>query len=280
MPTRYSVFSHYLSMAKIIAAVVLISSLTACASTPDAEGEQEQQSVEQSSGDQSVISSSARVGDPFENINRRIFTFNYHLDQWVLKPVAKGYKKVTPDVVQLGVGNFFSNLEEVVNTANDVLQWKWDQAANDGGRFLINSTLGVGGLFDVAAKMGLIRSDGEDFGQTLAVWGVSSGPYLMLPFFGPATLRDGAGKLVDSRAGLLQYVDPNDAEYALRAVDIIDSRAQLLEAESLITGDSYTLLRDFYLQRRNYLIKDGAIQDDFGDDFGDGAYGDDYYYDE
>jgi phospholipid-binding lipoprotein MlaA len=225
---------------------------------------------------EAAASASGSIHDPFEPINRKIFAFNYRLDRWVLKPVARGYRDVAPKVVQLGVTNFFSNLREVTNTANNILQWKWGQAANDSGRFVINSTIGLAGLFDVAAKAGLPRSQGEDFGQTLAVWGVDSGPYLMLPLLGPANVRDGFGMWVDRYGDPVTYVDPNRAEYGLRAVDIVDRRAQLLDAESLITGDNYTLLRDFYLQRRKYLINDGAVEDDFGSSYGDDEYYDDY----
>lgn len=214
--------------------------------------------------------------DPWENLNRKIFAFNHRLDRWILRPVAKGYKTITPNFVELGIGNFFNNLDEVSNALNSALQWKWGQAGNDSGRLLLNSTVGLAGLFDVASKAGLPRSEGEDFGQTLAVWGVESGPYLMLPFLGPATLRDGVSKFADRYTNPVTYVDPTEAEWGLRIVDVIDSRAQLLQADSLIAGDSYVLLRDFYLQRRNYLINDGEIEDDFG---GDGYGEDDYYYD-
>lgn len=210
------------------------------------------------------------VGDPWEGLNRKIFVFNQKIDSWLLKPAAKGYKAITPRPVQTGVGNFFSNLSEITNTANDVLQWKWGQAGNDTGRFLINSTVGIAGFFDVAAKAGLPRSDGEDFGQTLAVWGVASGPYLMLPLLGPATLRDGSATFADYYTSPIRFVDPDLAEYGVHALNFVDQRAQVLQAESLISGDSYTLLRDYYLQRRDFLIKDGEVEDDFGDDdFGD-----------
>lgn len=267
---------------KTAALLLLLLSLSACASTP-----QSNDSTDDGM-DQTELEATEAAAipdpDPFEGLNRRIFAFNQTLDSWVLKPVAKGYKVVAPKFVQRGVSNFFGNLGEIGNTANDVLQWKWGQAANDSGRFLINSTVGVAGVFDVAAKAGLPRSDGEDFGQTLAVWGVPAGAYLMLPLLGPATVRDGGATYVDYYTNPIRFVDPTLAEYGVHAVNLIDKRAEMLDAESLISGDSYTLLRDYYLQRRNFLIKDGQVEDDFGgDDFGDDYYDsgyDDYESDE
>jgi phospholipid-binding lipoprotein MlaA len=253
----------------------LLLALTACAST-------DQRDPQVASEDRPVAADSQNtagqvaVEDPFEPFNRRIFAFNYRLDRWLLKPLAVGYDAIAPGFVEIGISNFFNNLAELSNTANSLLQWKWGQAGNDSGRFLINSTLGLAGLFDVASKAGLPQSDGEDFGQTMAVWGVEAGPYLMLPLLGPATIRDGIAMVPDSYTNPVRYVDPMLAEYSLRAVDLIDQRADVLETESLISGDSYTLLRDYYLQNRNYLINDGKIKDDFGS----GGYDDDYYYDE
>ncbi len=255
-------------------ALTLLLLLTACAST-------DQRDSQAGDGDAPAAETSisaTKVEDPFESFNRRVFAFNYRLDQWLLKPLARGYAAVAPRFVEIGISNFFSNLGEIGNAANSLLQWKWGQAGNDSGRFLINSTLGLAGLFDVASKAGLPQSDGEDFGQTMAIWGVEAGPYLMLPLLGPVTIRDGIGLIPDSRINPVRFVDPTLTEYSLRALDLIDRRADLLETESLISGDSYTLVRDYYLQNRNYLINDGKIKDDFGS----GGYGDgdDYYYDE
>ncbi len=265
--SSYRLHSQSTRLARFWLAIVLSLFLTACASTDavDDTGATAEPSVEQTA-----------VEDPFESYNRRIFSFNYKLDKWLLKPLAKGYDAITPQVVQTGVGNFFNNLKEISNTANDVLQWKWAQAGNDSGRFVINSTLGLAGLFDVASKMGLTRSEGEDFGQTMAVWGVDAGPYLMLPFLGPGTIRDTIGSVPEAYANPVRYVEPTEAENSLRALGLVDGRASLLETESLISGDPYALLRDFYLQRRKYLINDGEIEDDFGSGYGD----DDYYGDE
>ncbi|WP_226876980.1 MlaA family lipoprotein [Microbulbifer hainanensis] len=202
--------------------------------------------------------------DPWEGFNRAVFRFNDTADRWVLKPVATTYRQVTPVFMQLGITNFFGNLLEVANTFNSVLQWKWGQAGNDAGRFLVNSTVGVAGLFDVAQHMGLEASDGEDFGQTLAVWGVPEGPYLVLPFVGPSTVRDAPGVVVDWYTNPLTYIEHEPTYWAFRVTDLVQTRAGLLKAETLLKGDRYVLLRDAYLQRREYLIKDGELEDDFG----------------
>lgn len=219
--------------------------------------------------------------DPWEGFNRKVHTFNDVADRWVLKPVAKGYTKVTPDPVEQGVSNFFDNLLEVRNIFNDVLQWKWKQAGNDSGRLLINSTLGVAGIFDVARHLNLEKSEGEDFGQTLAVWGVDSGPYVVLPFLGPSNLRDTGGIPVDWVANPVSEIDHVPTRNTVRVVEFIDTRAGLLEAEAFISGDRYVFLREAYQQRRDYLINDGAVQDDFDDFDGFGDFGGEYdYYDE
>ena len=207
--------------------------------------------------------------DPWEGFNRAMFRFNDTADRWFLKPAAVSYRQITPMFMQTGVSNFFSNLHEINNVLNDVLQWKWGQAGNDTGRFLVNTTVGLGGLFDVAQHMGLEPSDGEDFGQTLAAWGVPSGPYVVVPMLGPSTIRDFPGEVVEWYTNpLTYYVDPNSLEYTIKTVDVIQTRAGLLQAESLLQGDRdrYVLMRDAYLQRREFLINDGEQEDDFGGD--------------
>ncbi|MFI2812291.1 VacJ family lipoprotein [Microbulbifer sp. YPW16] len=204
--------------------------------------------------------------DPWEGFNRAVFRFNDTADRWVLKPMAVTYRQVTPIFMQHGVSNFFGNLFEITNSFNSVLQWKWGEAGNGAGRFLINSTVGVAGLFDVAEHVGLEPTDGEDFDQTLAVWGVPSGPYLVLPFFGPSTVRGVPGMAVDYYTDPLNYIDHSQTRYSLQFTDLIQTRASLLKTESLLQGDRYVLLRDAYLQRRDFLIRDGDVEDDFGDD--------------
>ena len=207
----------------------------------------------------------AKDPDPHENINRKTHAFNETLDKYIARPVAKVYTNTVPDPVERGVVNFFSNLDELTNIANSLLQAKFGQAANDTGRFLINSTLGIGGLFDVASRAGLPKGEGEDFGQTLGAWGVGEGPYLMLPLVGPSTLRDAPSKYIDSFANPVSELEDVSARNSLRLLGLVSTRAELLGLDDAISGDSYLFVRDVYLQRREYLVNDGAIEDDFGD---------------
>jgi len=205
--------------------------------------------------------------DPWEGFNRTIFSFNKFADTYVLKPVAKGYDWVTPDPVDDGVSNVFDNLGETKNFLNDVLQFKFADAGTDVMRFVINSTVGVLGVFDVASGWGFDRNE-EDFGQTLAAWGVGSGPYVVLPFLGPSTVRDGIGLFPDYYSVPQAYIDHDETRWSVYIVDAVDTRADLLAAEELIQGDEYSFIRDVYLQRREFLVTDGAVEDDFvSDDF-------------
>lgn len=204
----------------------------------------------------------AAENDPWENINRAIFNFNDTLDAYALKPVAEGYQKITPVVVQQGVSNAFRNIGDVGNLANDLLQGKMEHAGVDTSRVLFNTTFGVLGFIDVATRMGLQRNE-EDFGQTLGTWGVNTGPYVVLPFFGPSNVRDGFGKIPDAFTKPYPYMNDMGARNALFAVDVIDTRSNLLSAEKLITGDKYVFIRNAYLQNREFLVKDGKVVDDF-----------------
>lgn len=203
--------------------------------------------------------------DPWEGFNRKVFRFNEELDRWVAKPVAKAYRWVTPKFVDEGVTNFFSNAGEPLIALNNLLQGKWRQAGTDGARFLVNTTVGLVGLVDVASKLDLPKHE-EDFGQTMAVWGSKSGPYLMLPFYGPSTVRDAFGRVVQWPLSPRQLVEHDPTRWSVLAVDVVDTRADLLDAEKVLEGDRYLLLRELYLQRRDYLIHDGeGQQDDFTD---------------
>lgn len=200
--------------------------------------------------------------DPWENTNRAIFRFNDAVDRWALKPIAKGYQKITPDVLEDGIHNVFRNVGEVKNLANNVLQLKLHDAGVDTARFMFNSTFGVLGFFDVATKMGLQRSD-EDFGQTLGAWGVKSGPYVVLPFLGPSTVRDAFALYPDSYVGYNRYVNDVPVRNTVFALNIVDTRAKLLSAERLIRGDRYRFIRNAYLQNREFRVMDGNVVDDF-----------------
>ncbi len=202
--------------------------------------------------------------DPWEKLNRFTFGFNDTLDRYTLKPVAKVYDWATPEFVSDGVGNFFDNLGEPMNFVNNTLQLKFRDAGVDMSRFLFNSLLGGLGVVDVATRMGLQRSD-EDLGQTLGAWGVGSGPYFVMPFFGPSTARDFGSKFPENffnytYTGYISDVRVRNSWFAL---DLVDTRAGLLEREKLIRGDRYTFVRNAFLQNREYKVKDGNVQDEF-----------------
>lgn len=207
--------------------------------------------------------------DPWESYNRVVFDVNMTLDGWVVKPVAKGYHAVMPDPVEQGVDNFFSNVLEVRNALNNMLQWKWRKVGNNTGRFLLNSTVGLAGLFDVAKYTGLKKQDAETFGQTLSYWGIKSGPYFVLPVLGPSTVTDAISLPVDWYSNPLTYLDDKELSYSLKALELLSSRVKLLEAEKLMSGDRYIFIREAYLQRREFLVQDGEVEDDFGGDFDD-----------
>jgi len=207
--------------------------------------------------------------DPFESYNRAMFKFNDKVDQYVLKPVAKGYVYVTPSPVQKGISNFFSNLNDVTIMFNDLLQLKVKQFFSDTGRFVVNSTIGLLGFVDVATEIGLEKHN-EDFGQTLGYWGVPDGPYFVLPFLGSSTIRDTGGLSVDTtyfdpiNKEVEQSFPPNSREtgtaWTLRSLQVIDTRASLLKAEKIVNEaalDRYIFIREAYLQRRKNLVYDG-----------------------
>lgn len=219
--------------------------------------------------------------DPWEGFNRGVYAFNDALDRALLRPAAVAYDTVAPEPVQLGVGNFFANLGELRTVLNSLLQAKPANAGIATGRFVLNSTVGMLGLVDVASDMGIV-ADKEDFGQTLAVWGLGEGPYLMLPLFGPSTVRDTAGLPVDWVTYPTHQLNDRELELFLTALNLVDKRAGLLDQEALIQGDRYSFIRDAYLQRRRFEVSDGELGDDpFADeefdfddadfDFGDEA---------
>ena len=204
--------------------------------------------------------------DPLQQLNRKVYELNFEiLDPALIKPIATLYDRLTPRPVRIGISNFFSNLDEIPNAVNSLLQGKIGQAANDTGRFIVNSVFGLGGVFDIATDAGMQPSQGEDFGQTLAVWGVSEGPYLMLPFIGPSTLRDAPSNVLDSFLDPFAYNDNYGMRAGIKAIDIVALRAELLGIDDVMSGDKYIFVRDVYLQNREYVIADGAIEDDFDD---------------
>jgi phospholipid-binding lipoprotein MlaA len=217
--------------------------------------------------------------DPLEPFNRSVYRFNDVVDRYALKPLAEGYQKVVPEPLQLMVGSFFANLDDVYTAANNLLQAKPKEAAIDLSRFVVNSTLGFAGVADVASEIGLPKHN-EDFGQTLGFWGVPSGPYLVIPFLGPSTVRDAPARGVDIWASPMdilydESMRTRNVSWGLR---LVSARASLLEAEKVILGaalDPYSLIRDGWLQRRLNAVHDGNPPEDAFED--DSGYGDDEF---
>ncbi len=207
--------------------------------------------------------------DPLEEYNRKIWAFNEFLDDNFAKPTAEIYTSFTPDFIEIGISNFFRNLNELDNTANQLLQGRPILAINDFSRFLINTTLGLGGFIDVGSKFGLEKHD-EDFGQTLGSWGFSSGPFLMIPIYGPSTPRGLAGRSVSSLLSGTFAIEETDVRIGITALDALETRARYLEVETLIIGDRYSFIRDSYMQYQEFELTNGEDQpDDFVDDMDD-----------
>lgn len=254
--------SRHLCNAASCIALLLFVSLGGCAANSATPGEEEGQEVVETST------------DPWEQTNRNIFEFNRTIDNATLKPIAKGYVKVIPSFIRTGVGNFYINLRGPRNLINNFLQGKGKRGFSETGRFLINSTVGVLGLFDVATAMGMEKYR-EDFGQTLAVWGVPAGPYVMVPFAGPQTLRDALAYPLDILVDPLWHYEDNDPlRYGLYALRFIEFRSRFLDSEGILDEafDPYVRLREAYLQNRRYQVYDGnpPVDEDFYDD----PYGD------
>jgi len=205
--------------------------------------------------------------DPIEPVNRAVHSFNEGFDRAFLKPVAQGYRAVTPTIAQTGLRNFFSNLDDVTVVANDFLQFKLEQGTRDFMRLAFNSTFGLFGMIDIAGEMGLQKHN-EDFGQTLGRWGIGAGPYLVLPFIGPGNLRDSTAFAIDTRhtdlARKLEDVATRNPVLGLR---LVTQRAELLDAKQVADEaalDKYEFSRDFFLERRRGLVYDGnpPLEDD------------------
>ncbi|KAA0697027.1 VacJ family lipoprotein [Halopseudomonas laoshanensis] len=202
--------------------------------------------------------------DPWEPVNRVIFRFNDTLDTYTLKPIAKTYDRFMPQPLDDGISNVFGNLGEPRNLVNNTLQGKFRDAGVDMARFLLNTTVGVVGVFDVATRMGLQRND-EDFGQTLGAWGVSSGPYVVLPLLGPSTVRDGGARVPEALANYSYtgQIDHVPTRNTALGTDLVDTRASLLAQEKMIRGDRYNFIRNAFLQNREFKVQDGDVEDTF-----------------
>jgi len=201
----------------------------------------------------------ANPADPLEPFNRSVYRFNEGLDRAVLKPVATAYRDVTPQPVRTGVTNFFENLADVWSFVNNVLQGRATEAGDSLFRVTTNTLWGVGGIFDVASALNIPKHK-EDFGQTLGVWGLNAGPYVVLPVFGPSSVRDTAGLAVDMQGSVLSQTDNVPVRNSLSGLRLVDTRANLLDAGNLLDQaalDKYAFIRDAYLQRRQSQIKGG-----------------------
>ncbi|MFG0720873.1 VacJ family lipoprotein [Pseudomonas sp. GLN_6] len=208
------------------------------------------------------VSAQANEDDPWQGYNRFMFKVNDNVDAYTLKPLAKGYQAATPQFFEDGVRNVFRNIGDVSNLANNLLQGKLHDAGVDSGRLIFNTTFGLLGFFDVGSAMGLQRSD-EDFGQTLGVWGLDSGPYVVLPLMGPSSVRDAFGKVPDAMLTAPMYIDHVPTRNVVSGVQAVDVRARLLSAERLVSGDKYIFVRNAYLQNREFKVRDGEVEDDF-----------------
>jgi phospholipid-binding lipoprotein MlaA len=246
-------------MHRLATLLFLLVAATACAATPV---------NDDIPGNEAAVVSDAdtprqRNVDPLEPLNRVSFAVHRVGDRFVLRPVARVYQTVTPRPVRTGVSNFFRNLGMPIVIINDLLQGKFSQAVDDTGRFLVNSTIGLLGVIDVASQAGLARPN-EDFGQTLGVWGVEAGPYVFIPFLGPTTFRDGVGTVADAFLYPLLYYNNTSARDKLAILVAIDARAGLLSLDDTVeaAADPYVFIRDAFLQRRHFLIHDGDPPDD------------------
>lgn len=213
--------------------------------------------------------------DPFESFNRSMYSFNDGVDKAIAKPLARGYNAVVPDLGKTMISNFFSNLDDVLVTMNDLLQFKFKLAFSDGMRVLVNTTVGIGGLIDVASQ-GKLPKHNEDLGQTLGYWGLENGPYIVWPLLGPSSLRDSLGLYGDSQVSPISNTKPTRNRNQMIVTKAINRRAQLLEAEKVLdeatlTDDRYQIIRDIYLANRKNLVYDGNPPREKYENFDDDA---------
>lgn len=207
----------------------------------------------------------ASESDPWESWNTRVHSFNERLDSAVLRPVATTYVRIVPSLARRGVSNVFGNILDVTVLLNNVLQLKIEDAASDSGRIFLNTTVGLGGLIDVATAAGLEKNY-EDFGQTLGKWGVGPGPYMVLPLFGPSNVRDTLGLFVDTFTNPMTYHDDPAVRNGTFVLQQVDKRVAVLVVDSLMMGDQYLFTREAYIQQRQYLVLDGQVEDSWGRD--------------
>jgi phospholipid-binding lipoprotein MlaA len=226
----------YLKKGFVCTAIIAVAALSGCASL-----------------------TSHEENDPLEYVNRGIYSFNEKADEYLLEPTAKGYQYITPEVVDQGISNFFSNLDDVIVFVNDVLQLKFNQALSDGGRVAVNTTVGLLGFVDMASDVGMPKHN-EDFGQTLGAYGVGTGPYIVLPILGGSTLRDTVGLYGDMFVDPINQLHNSDVMWGTVVLKGVDMRADLIFAKKVADEaslDPYEFRRSAYFQRREYLVYDG-----------------------
>lgn len=206
------------------------------------------------------------VYDPWEPVNLKVHAFNEFMDEHFLRPAATGYMKYVPVPARRGVSNFFANIGDISVLANNLLQFKLSAAANDTGRIMLNTTIGLGGVLDVATSIGFIKND-EDFGQTLGTWGVGPGPYVVLPLFGPSNLRDSFGLFADTATNPINHQDNIRIRNTAFALEQLDRRVAGLAVDALMLGDPYIFTREAYSAQREYLVTDGEVDDSWDDEW-------------
>lgn len=245
--------------ARLAAAMVFCAFIGGCATVPPA-------------GDASGPKPPVNAADPWEDVNRSIYAFNEALDEALLKPLSEAYRDVVPKLVRTGVDNFFGNFYDAWSAANQLLQGKLEDSLVMGTRVVTNTLFGLGGLLDPATEMRLTRRS-EDFGQTLGRWGVPNGPFIVLPLFGPSTVRDATGFLLDRQVSPAQLSGNDASRWTIASMEVINVRTKLLQTLALLDDvalDKYAFVRDAYLARRRDAVFDGAApMEDFEDDWED-----------
>jgi phospholipid-binding lipoprotein MlaA len=268
----------YTSALKMVLVGLLTLNLFACANIPKDPIQATLEPIKATLEELRPKPNSKDAPDPLEGFNRAMFSFNQTADRWVLKPIAETYVDVTPEGLRKALSNFLSNLDDIKVVANDLLQLKLEQAGQDTGRFLLNTSVGFLGFFDPATEFGWPKHH-EDFGQTLGVWGVPSGPYLVLPILGPSTLRDTAGLIVDANIDPITQVNHEGTRnvmiFSKRGITALDIRAKLLGTEKLLESslDPYEFFKQAYFQQRAADILDQSISESSGID-DDDLFGD------
>ena len=266
IPAFFSITS--VRFLQVFALAAIMAGVSACGSFPVRDGVDENAPTTARSPEGKAVSSTAKspeadadaTSDPLEGLNRVMYSFNDKFYRYLLDPVARGYRWLLPDFMRRGVSNFFGNLHDPSIMINSALQGKLLPAVSDLGRFIVNTTVGIAGLFDVASHIGLDKHD-EDFGQTLAVWGVGDGPYLVLPILGPSNLRDTVGLVPDLEMNPVTHMKERNASYGLLVLETVNRKSQLLDASDILEQaggqDPYVFVREAYRQRRRSLAYDG-----------------------